>query len=162
MSQELAARIARIEDRIAITELAVSYCLAIDDGNYDGLVPMYAEQATMGDIVGVQQVVDLLRSIRSSYGRTIHVPEAHTISFADDDHASGVVLSHAELDIAGRTIHTYIRYYDTYVREGGSWRFADRTLKFAYAVPVEELAESLPGPDTVRWPGTPPAPADQF
>ncbi len=97
----LAERIRRLEDRAEITELAVRYCIAIDDSDYTGLVELYTEKATLGAIVGRQEVVDTLRSIRSTYGRTIHVPEAHTITFADDEHASGIVLSHAELDIAG-------------------------------------------------------------
>lgn len=160
---DLSARIRRIEDRLAIQDLAVRYCVAIDDGDYDGMVEMYTEKATLGETVGRQEVVDLLRSIRAGYGRTIHVPEAHTISFTDDDHATGLVLSHAELDIEHTTVHTFIRYYDDYERgEDGAWRFANRTLKFAYAVPFDQMPESLTGADPVRWPGTPPAPADAF
>ncbi len=124
---------------------------------------MYTEKATMGETVGRQEVVDLLRTIRADYGRTIHIPEAHSISFTDADDATGLVLSHAELDIRDTTVHTFIRYYDEYERgEDGAWRFANRTLKFAYAVPFEQMPESLTGVDTVRWPGTSPAPADVF
>lgn len=160
---DLSARIRRIEDRLAINDLAVRYCVAIDDGDYDGLTEMYTEKATLGETVGRQEVVDVLRSIRADYGRTIHIPEAHTVSFTDDDHATGLVLSHAELDIAHTTVHTFIRYYDDYERgDDGAWRFANRTLKFAYALPFEEMSESLTGVDTVRWPGTPAAPADAF
>jgi SnoaL-like domain len=160
---DIAARVRRLEDHLAIQDLAVRYCIAIDDGDYDGLAEMYTEKTTMGATVGRHEVVGLLRSIRADYGRTIHVPEAHTVTFADDAHATGVVLSHAELNIQAKTVHTYIRYYDDYERGAdGAWRFASRALKFAYAVPVEELPESLTGVDTVRWPGTSPAPADEF
>ena len=108
-------------------------------------------------------MVDVLRTIRAGYGRTIHIPEAHTITFVDDDHATGLVLSHAELDIEKTTIHTFIRYYDEYERgEDSAWRFSNRTLKFAYALPFDEMSESLTGVDTVRWPGTAAAPADAF
>ena len=71
--------------------------------------------------------------------------------------------SHAELDIAGQTIHAAIRYYDDYERETTE-RGASRTvpLKFAYAVPVSELGESLTGDLPVRWPGAEPAPADEI
>jgi hypothetical protein len=34
-------------------------------------------------------------------------------------------------------------------------------VKFAYAVPVSELGESLTSDLPVRWPGTEPAPADE-
>jgi hypothetical protein len=160
---DLAVRVRRIEDRLAIEDLAVRYCMGIDDGDYDGLLDMYTEKTTMGATVGRHEVVDLLRATRANYGRTIHVPEAHIVTFADDSHATGVVLSHAELDIKGKTVHTYIRYYDDYERGAdGAWRFAARTLRFAYALPIEEMAESLPGINPVRWPGTEPAPADAF
>ena len=160
---DLAERIQKIEDRAAIADLAVRYCVAIDDGDYDGLLEMYTEKATMGEMVGRQEVVDLLRTIRADYGRTIHIPEAHTIALVDDTHATGLVLSHAELDIQHTTVHTYIRYYDEYERgEDGTWRFANRTLKFAYAVPFAQMDESLTGVDPVRWPGTTPARADSF
>src|SRR5207244_4255681 len=111
-SGDMVNRIRAIEDRLAIEDLVVRYCVAIDDG------------------------------------RTIHIPEAHTVSFTDADHATGLVLSHAELDIQHQTVHTFIRYYDDYERgEDGAWRFANRTLKFAYAVPVEQMNESLTGVD---------------
>jgi hypothetical protein len=154
-------RIRRIEDRLAIQDLAVRYFIAIDDSDYAGLLAMYTEKARLGEIAGRQEVVDELRAFRSTYGRTIHTPQGHTVRFVDDDHATGIVLSHAELDIAGQTIHTAIRYYDEYEREEGVWRFADRALKFAYAVPVSELGESLTSDLPVRWPGTEPAPADE-
>ena len=154
-------RIRRIEDRLEIQDLAVRYCIAIDDSDYAGMLPMYTEKARLGEIAGRQEVVDQLRAIRSTYGRTIHTPHGHTVRFVDDDHATGIVLSHAELDIAGQTIHAAIRYYDDYEREEGVWRFTNRTLKFVYAIPVSELSESLSGDLPLRWPGTEPAPADE-
>jgi len=154
-------RIRRIEDRLEIQDLAVRYCIAIDDSDYAGMLAMYTQKARLGDIAGRQEVVDQLRAIRSTYGRTIHTPHGHTVRFVDDDHATGIVLSHAELDIAGQTIHAAIRYYDEYEREEEAWRFANRTLKFAYVVPVRELGESLTSDLPVRWPGAEPAPADE-
>jgi ketosteroid isomerase-like protein len=158
---DLEHRIKRLEDRAAIQDLGIRYCVAIDAGDYDELAELYTEKATLGAVVGRHEVVDTLKSIRATYGRTIHTPEAHTVTFVDDDHATGLVLSHAELDIAGITIHTAIRYRDDYERgEDGAWRFANRALTFAYALPVDELSESMTGELPVRWPGTDPAPAD--
>ena len=154
-------RIRFIEDRLEIQDLAVRYFIAIDDSDYAGLLAMYTDKARLGETAGRQEVVDLLRAIRSTYGRTIHTSQGHAVRFVDDDHATGIVLSHAELDIAGQTIHAAIRYYDDYEREEGAWRFANRAVKFAYAVPVSELGESLTSDLPVRWPGTEPAPADE-
>ena len=64
-------RIRRIEDRLEIQDLAVRYCIAIDDSDYAGMLPMYTEKAGVGEMTGRQEVVDQLRTIRSTYGRTI-------------------------------------------------------------------------------------------
>lgn len=162
-TEEQAARIQRIEDRFAIQDLVIRYCMATDAGDRDTLLGLFSENARMGQLASGPAVVDMLHSVRSAYGRTIHTPEAHLVEFTDDDHATGVVLAHAELDIQGRSVHTAIRYYDTYERgDDGQWRFAERALKFAYALPVEEMADSLTGDKTIRWPGTDPASADEF
>jgi hypothetical protein len=122
---------------------------------------MYTEKATLGEVVGRHEVVEALKSVRSTYGRTIHTPEAHSVTFVDDDHATGLVLSHAELDIGGRTVITAIRYRDDYERgDDGAWRFANRALTFAYALPFAEMGDSLTADLPVRWPGADPAPAD--
>lgn len=158
---DLGQRVRRIEDRQAIEDLAVRYCVAIDDGDYNALVGMYTEDATLGQAVGAQAVVDTLRSIRDTYGRTIHTPEAHAVDFDDDGEATGLVLSHAELDIGGTTVHTAIRYVDRYRRgDDGRWRFVTRTLKVAYALPFAEMGESMTAALPVRWPGTDPAPGE--
>lgn len=158
-----AVRVQRLEDRFAIQDLAIRYCIATDGGDYDGLRALFTDDARCAGVLGGKEVADLLHSVRSQYGRTIHTPEAHLVEFGDDDHATGLILARAELDIQGRSVHSAIRYYDEYERgDDGAWRFAARTLKFAYALPVEEMAESLTGEKTVRWPGTEPAAADQF
>src|ERR1700719_2651774 len=91
-------RIRRIEDRLEIQDLAVRYCVAIDDSDYGGMLAVYTEEARLGEIAGRQEVVNQLRAIRSTYGRTIHTPQGHTVRFVDDDHATGMVWSHAELE----------------------------------------------------------------
>jgi len=160
---DLAHRVQRLDDRFAIQDLAIRYCIATDAGDRDALRALFTDEATLAGISGGDKVVDMLHSVRSAYGRTIHTPDAHLVEFVDDDHATGVILARAELDIQKRSVHSAIRYYDEYTRcSDGAWRFSSRTLKFAYAVPVEELPESLTGENTVRWPGTEPAPADDF
>jgi ketosteroid isomerase-like protein len=162
-AQDLAERVQRIEDRFAIQDLAIQYCIATDLGDRDALRALFTDDARAVGVTGGDEVVDLLHSVRSGYGRTIHTPQAHLIEFADADHATGLILSHAELDIKGRSVQTAIRYHDEYERcADGKWRFAARTLKFGYALPVEEMAESMTADDPVRWPGTDPAPADDF
>ncbi len=50
----------------------------------------------------------------------------------------------------GRALVTALRYHDTYRREGGRWRFADRLLSFLYYVPAAEYAEALASPSRMR------------
>jgi hypothetical protein len=76
-----------------------------------------------------------------------------------------MILSHAEVWRNGAALIAAIRYFDTYRREGGRWRFAERLLKFLYYVPVPEYAEALGDRNRMRaygdrrpadWPeGTP-------
>jgi hypothetical protein len=160
---DLATRVQRVEDRFAIQDLVVRYCIATDSGDREALRALFTDGARVAGETGGDKVVELLHSIRATYGRTIHTPEAHLVEFSDDQHATGLVLSHAELDIQGRSVHTAIRYHDEYERGAdGAWRFAARTLKFSYALPIEEMAESMTADDAVRWPGTDPAPVDQY
>jgi len=160
-SVSLEQRIQSIEDRLAIQDLVVRYCLSVDDNDYPALRGMFTAKATMAGEVGADPIVGRLESIRSGYGRTIHAPVAITITRLEADQASGIVMTRAELAIAGRSVQTAIRYYDDYERGGdGRWRFAARTLKFSYALPAEELGESMTGVKTIRWPGAEPMPAD--
>lgn len=160
-SAGLEQRIQSIEDRLAIQDLVVRYCLSVDDNDYAALHEMFTDKATMAGEVGAGAIVGRLESIRSGYGRTIHAPVAMTITRLDEGHAAGIVMTRAELAIQGRSVHTAIRYYDDYERGGdGRWRFAARALKFSYALPAEELGESMTGVNTIRWPGTEPMPAD--
>jgi hypothetical protein len=159
-SDDLSRRIRLLEDRAELRELADRYCLAIDDSAWDALLGMFAEDAGMAGATGAHEVVGVLRSIRSRYGRTIHTALAQVLDFAGDDHASGVVPSRAELAIAGQTVVCAMRYLDDYVRVGGRWRFARRDVRFAYALPWADTAGAMTAELPVRWPGAQPAPAD--
>ena len=116
---ELSRRIRRLEDRAELRELVNRYCLAIDDSDWDALLGLFHADAAMAGQVGPDDVVRVLRSIRSGYGRTIHTALAQVLEFTDDDHASGIVPSRGELAIAGQTVLCAMRYLDDYVRVDG-------------------------------------------
>lgn len=154
-------RLRRLEDRFAIQDLAIRFMIAIDGNNYPALAEMFTEKALFGGVVGAEEVVGLLQSMRVDYGPSLHYPQAHSLEFVGDDSATGVVLAHAELSIKGTTVHTALRYLDEYERgDDGRWRFASRIIKVSYALPVSELAESMTADRPVRWPGAAPAHAD--
>ena len=161
-SDDLSRRIRRLEDRAALRELADRYCLAVDDSDWDALERLFAAGAEMVGQVGPHDVVGVLRSIRSGYGRTIHTALAQVLEFTDDDHASGIVPSRGELAIAGQTVLCAMRYLDDYIRVDGTWLFARRVLRFNYALPWADMAQAMTGELPVAWPGTDPQPADDM
>lgn len=159
---DLASTVRRLADRQELRDLTLRYCRAIDDSDWAALRELYTDDAGGAGGAGGDETVELLRSIRSTYGRTIHTPHGQLVEFTDDDHATGMVPSHAELDIGGETVVCAMRYYDDYVREAGGWRFARRQIKFTYALPWPRLAGALTDERPVHWPGTQAAPPDPF
>jgi hypothetical protein len=159
-SDDLSRRLRRLEDRAELRELVNRYCLAVDDSDWDALLGLFSADAKMAGQVGPDNVVGILRSIRSGYGRTIHTALAQVLEFSDDEHASGIVPSRGELAIAGQTVLCAMRYLDRYVRVDGKWLFASRVLRFNYALPWAAMAEAMTGELPVAWPGTDPQPAD--
>ena len=158
----LASTLRRLQDRQQLRDLTLRYCRAIDDSDWTALRELFADRAEVPGAVSGDKAVEQLRSIRSTYGRTIHTAHGQLVEFADDDHATGMVPSHAELDIKGETVVCAMRYYDDYVRQAAGWRFARRQIKFVYALPWPRLIGALTGPLPVHWPGTEAAPPDQF
>jgi SnoaL-like domain len=154
---DLARTVRRLQDRQELRDLTLRYCHAIDDSDWAALRELYTDHADVGD-----ETVERLRSVRSTYGRTIHTAHGQLVEFTDDDHATGMVPAHAELDIKGETVICAMRYYDDYVREAGGWRFARRDLRFVYALPWPRLDGALTGDRPVHWPGTEAAPPDPF
>ena len=144
----------RLLDRQELRDLTLRYCRAIDDSDWAALRALFGS--------GGDETVDQLRAIRSTYGRTIHTAHGQLVEFTDDDHATGMVPAHAELDIQGETVICAMRYYDDYAREAGEWRFARRQIKFAYALPWPRMDGALTQDLPVHWPGTVAAAPDRF
>jgi hypothetical protein len=161
-STDLAARMRRLEDRHELRDLTIKYTTAMDDSDWPVLRELFTDDAEVAGVVGGDEAIALLRSIRSTYGRTIHTAHGQLVEFSDDDHATGMVPSRAELDIKGQTVVCSMRYYDTYVRDRGSWRFRRRDIKFVYALPWDQMSNALIDERPVQWPGTDPTPADVF
>lgn len=152
----------RLLDRQELRDLTLRYCRAIDDSDWDALRAMFAGRAGIAGVPGGDETVDQLRAIRSTYGRTIHTAHGQLVDFTDDDHATGMVPAHAELDIKGETMICAMRYYDNYVREADGWRFARRQIKFVYALPWPRMGGALTVDLPVHWPGTQAEAPDRF
>lgn len=158
-------RLQRLEDRAEIVELTHRYAIAVDDRDFEAMGQLYATDAAFdspsGRTEGRDAVVDWYRSRLPDFGATIHTPHGHVITWSDDpDRAAGVVSSHAELAIDGRAFWTAFRYHDSYVREDGTWRFGERTVRSVYAMWLDDLPNGLGAEVRMRWPGREPASAD--
>jgi ketosteroid isomerase-like protein len=155
---DLAARVARLEDRAEIRELVARYGFVVDDRDIDGLGELFTPDGCFRsrdgviDAHGREAVIETFHGRYAALGLSLHVTHDHVVSFDEDDpdRAGGLLSSHAEVHRNGRTMVAALRYEDRYRRHEGRWRFADRLLSFMYYVPVEEYAEALGSLDRMR------------
>jgi hypothetical protein len=71
----------------------------------------------------------------------------------DPDLATGLVLGHAETSPGQEVSIAALRYSDVYRREQGVWRFARRTVRFLYYVPVRDYPGVLASQDRITVAG---------
>jgi hypothetical protein len=157
VTTDLERRIARIEDRHALEDLANRYFLACDDLDYATLGSIFTDDAefvgTRRSASGKTAIVELFRGDRGPMGMTIHTPNLMLFTFIDNDRATGIVSAHCELAREGTTVYGAMRYYDEYVREDDAWRFARREIRMIHVGPWADVATSLTAPLPIRWPG---------
>ena len=148
---EILDRLDRLESREAIRGLASDYAIACDEHDMPRLMSLFTEDAAFDSPNGAM-VADGRAAIEAMFIETFKIrgPGYHwthdvsvTIDKDDPDQATGLVLSHAETCPNGIVSIAAMRYEDVYRRESGEWRFARRTIKFLYYVPVTEFANGL-------------------
>jgi hypothetical protein len=165
---DLERRLLRLEATAAITNLAVRYGLAVDDRDYDTIRTLFADDAVLrtaqgvvkGD--GIDGVLGYFTQHLPELGVSNHFVNGHLIDLddIDDDMASGVVFSHAEVVRGGRPMVTAMRYLDRYVRGADStWRFQERVQTYMYFTDVRTYPDVLLSDLRIRTSATP-QPAD--
>ena len=174
MSQEpsLQERIARIEDRQALRELASQYNFSIDDRDLDTVATLFTENAYFGShdgamgATGRQAIIDQFRGRFAVLGATNHFSHDQVVRFESPTRARGQVASHAEVWRNGRAMVTALRYSDLYDKSDGQWRFAERRLSFMYYVDIKDYPQVLgvldrnragPTPQAADWPENTPS-----
>ena len=158
----LAERLQRVEDALAVRELAARYALAIDDRDWDTLRDLYTADAVFAGaaerVTGRDAVVDYLARRMALVGPTTHSPHAHVVDWGAPGEATGTVSAHAEQAVDGVALVLAFRYSDVYRREDdGRWRFRSRELRFLYALPAVDYPAVWRGGLPLRMPGSPPA-----
>jgi hypothetical protein len=94
---------------------------------------------------GDEAITALFRGRFKVLGPSNHFSHDRVLTFdeADPDRASGLVLSHAEMNRLGQPMVAAIRYHDEYRRYEGRWRFSERVLSFFYYVPAAQYLDAL-------------------
>ncbi|MGO4384429.1 nuclear transport factor 2 family protein [Specibacter sp. RAF43] len=147
--EQLGRRLQQIEDRLEIQELVVRYGFLVDDHDLNGVKSLFARNGrlrTNAGLVkgeGVDGVGAYFESRFATLGPTNHFVHGHIIEFEDDNRATGLVSSHAEVSRDGAPMLTAMRYIDTYTKVDGRWLFEDRIQSYMYFVDVREYAEAL-------------------
>jgi uncharacterized protein (TIGR02246 family) len=138
-------RIAALEDREAIYDLVKDYCNAIDDRDIDKYASLMAEHVELCQFeggnrrIGRQAVRDWMEWRFTQWGLSRHYPLNHRITVLNEDDGNGIVNGWAEMAMDNKIYVTAIRYYDDYIREDGTWRFARRETAMYYYAPATDL-----------------------
>ena len=154
---EIEARLARIEARQEIAELITRYAVACDEHDMDALAEQFTTDAVFDTPNGLMrargrdQIVAMFDRVLAIRGPGYHWTHDHIIRFdrGSDDRASGLIFGHAETTPNGVHSLAAMKYDDEYRIEDGRWRFAARTIRFLYYVPVGEYRGALGRPDRV-------------
>ncbi|KGE04973.1 nuclear transport factor 2 family protein [Pseudohaliea rubra] len=149
-NNSIETRLQRLEDRIAIEELIARYGLVMDDRDMDAMPGLFTADVRIlsrdgvMDARGRDAAMALYQGRFEVLGPSNHFTHDRIITFSDDaDEATGIVLSHAEMQRKGQPMLAAIRYSDRYRREEGAWRIAERLFDFFYYVSTADYLEAL-------------------
>lgn len=146
---DIEKRVKRLEDREEIRTLVARYGLVVDNRDMDTLAEMFTADVSFGSrdgkLEGRDAVLDMYYARLGETGPSNHFTHDHVIWFEDNkDEAKGIVTSHVELVRGGEPILIAMRYEDTYRRDDGSWRFAERITSFFYYLKAADYLDLLP------------------
>ncbi len=82
---------------------------------------------------------------------SFHSPLSHVITFEGEDRATGILTGYAEMQIEGEYWIAAARYGDIYVRDEGTWRFAERTPRFHYYMRLSDFPVGFQGHERRRY-----------
>jgi uncharacterized protein (TIGR02246 family) len=133
MTDDLAARIQRLEDLMEIHQLFVDYGLALDAGDFDTYASLFADEGEVllgpvGRAKGRDEIKDLMtKTLSSGVGSSYHIISSPQVQLDGDTATSEVMWTVVNRTREGQATLTMIgRHRDELVRENGRWRFARR------------------------------------
>lgn len=150
-------------DQQAIRDMAALYAMAVDDHDIEAVLDSFSQDGVFvidgAPVTGLAELRPFYVGMMDRYTTTLHVPHTHVVQVTGDA-AVGVMTGHAELAWDGTLVMAAYRYDDRYGKRDGRWVFVERVLRFMYAVPFDDMGASFADDKRMRWPGTPPAPAE--
>lgn len=153
-----------VQDRLDLQELIARYSIARDDKNIEALINLFTEDAVFeraGQTVkGRQEIRSFFIASMSRYDFTTHTTHAQVLDPLSAVAVAGAVSGHAELVLDGQLVVASYRYADKYEKEQQGWRLSRRSLRFIYAMPVEQMKTGFKDRYRIRWPNSAPALAD--
>ena len=138
-----------------IRQLVARYALAVDSRDLDTLVSLFVDDVRVGRDADGQPLLGreaLRRSFIESLGGigvSILDVGTHVIDLVDEDHATGSVYCHGQIQDGERWIHQMILYRDTYERRSGSWFFVRRVHELWFGEPA---ATNPLAQEPANWP----------
>lgn len=155
MTTTLEDRIRRIEDKLALQDLAHLYGFVMDERDLEGLRTLFTEDARLGsedgvfDARGLDTIAATYQGRYDALGATHHFVHSALSRFDDDDadRAYGLVSGHAEVVRHGETMVVALRYHDVYRRTADGWRIAERVMGYMYYLPVTDYVATMKSDD---------------
>jgi hypothetical protein len=147
MSSDLERRLARLEDREAIRELAVRYCYGVDGAQGQALEELFTEDSLLdfgrfGVFRGRDVIVPFLSSLAGRLRSFAHVMHNHVIDELTPTAATArCYFQVTGLSRQGKQVQVAGYYTDALVKTEGRWRFTSRQATFIAFVtlPVESV-----------------------
>jgi ketosteroid isomerase-like protein len=135
MDKDLDVRLRAIEDRAELWELVCHYGIAVDDGAYEELGGLFAEDATFAGLQGKpaegrEAVVAYLKHRADTANQdSVHTPTSQVLHTISGDQAHGTVICYAALFGYDQSRAFFaFRYDDHYVRTSDRWTFSSRRV----------------------------------
>jgi 3-phenylpropionate/cinnamic acid dioxygenase small subunit len=133
MSDEMAARVRRLEDLLEIQQLFVDYGRHLDAGAFREYAALFADDGEillgpLGRAKGPEEIHDLLaRTLDGQVGQSLHIISSPRISLDGDRATSEVMWTVLRRNEKGMPVVDAVgRHRDELVRERGRWRFRKR------------------------------------
>ncbi len=136
---DLQARVARLEDRTAISEVVIRYAMAVDRADWTALAdaltdPVHVDFSEAGlppSDFPRDAFVDFAARVLGGFTARQHLSPNHVITFADDDHAVCESYMYAQHYLAGAAGGDFYlmrgSYTNRVVRTPDGWRIAHLT-----------------------------------